>query len=133
MKTFTLELHDASHMHRVDGVVSFVAEDASGSFGLMAGHARFMTSLGFGLARFRRRQGGWHYIAMPGAVLYFAADRLWIGTRRFVLDDDYNRISRLLREQLLTEEQALRNTKRSLRRMEEELLRRLWQLGTGVQ
>lgn len=133
MNGFTLELHDASQMHRVDDVESFVGEDASGSFGLLAGHARFMTSLSFGLARFRPRRGAWHYIAMPGAVLYFEANRLWIGTRRFLLDDDYNRISRLLREQLLTEEQALEDTKRSLRRMEEELLRRLWQLGPGVQ
>jgi F-type H+-transporting ATPase subunit epsilon len=130
MNTFVLELHDASQVQREEGVCSFIAEDASGSFGLQAGHARFMTTLSTGLARFRRQQGGWRYIAMPGAVLYFEANRLWIGTRRFLLDDDYNRISRLLREQLLTEERALEDTKTSLRRMEEELLRRLWQLGS---
>lgn len=136
MNTFTLELHDATKRHQVDDVCSFVGEDASGSFGIQARHARFMTSLSFGLARYRRRQAGWHYIAMPGAVLYFEANHLWIGTRRFLLDDDYNRISRLLREQLMIEEQALEDTKRSLRRMEEQLLRHLWQLGqlgTGLE
>ena len=45
MNGFTLELHDANHAQRVDDVVSFVGEDASGSFGLQAGHARFMTML----------------------------------------------------------------------------------------
>lgn len=129
MNTFTLELHDSSQTHRLDDVCSFVGEDASGSFGIQARHARFMTSLSFGLARFRREQGGWQYIAMPGGVLEFDANRLWIGTRRFLLDDDYDRISRLLQEQLVTEEQALADTKRSLRRMEEQLLRQLWQLG----
>lgn len=132
MNTFILELHDTSHIQQFTDVCSFVGEDASGSFGLQAGHARFMTTLAFGLARFRRQQGGWQYIAMPGATLYFHANRLWIATRRFLLDDDYSHISSLLREQLLTEEQALQVTKASLRRMEEELLRRLWQLGPGV-
>ena len=133
MNSFTLELHDTTQMYRVDNVLSFVGQDASGSFGLMSGHQRFMTSLSFGLAQFRCHQCGWNYIAMPGGVLYFENNRLWVSTRRFLRDDDYNRISRLLREQLLTEEQALKDTKHSLRRMEEELLRRLWQLGPGVE
>lgn len=131
MNTFTLELHDSSKMQAFSDVYSFVGEDASGSFGLRAGHARFMTILTFGLARFRESKGDWQYVAMPGATLYFHANGLWIGTRRFVLDNDYARISRLLKEQLLSEEQALQQTRSSLRRMEEELLRKLWQLGPG--
>jgi len=132
MNTFTLALHDSAQVQEFADVYSFVGEDASGSFGLLAGHARFMTNLSFGLARFRLQEGAWQYVAMPGAALYFHANRLWIGTRRFVLDDDYVRISRLLREQLLAEEQALQQTRSSLRRMEEELLRKLWQLGPGI-
>jgi F-type H+-transporting ATPase subunit epsilon len=131
MSGFTLELQDTSHTQRIADVCSFVGEDASGSFGLQPGHARFMTTLVFGLARFRVQQGDWQYLAMPGAVLYFSAQRLWIGTRRYLLDSDYTRVSTLLREQLLAEEQTLHETKTSLRRMEEELLRRLWQLGQG--
>lgn len=129
MSGFTLELHDASRAQVIADVHSFVGEDASGSFGLQAGHARFMTTLTFGLARFRLARADWQYLAMPAAVLYFADQRLWIGTRRYLLDNDYGRISRLLDEQLRAEEQALHGTKVSLRRMEEELLRRLWQLG----
>ena len=132
MNTFTLALHDSSQRLEFTNVYSFVGEDASGSFGLRAGHARFMTILSFGLARFRSPNGEWQFVAMPGATLYFHANRLWIGTRRFVLDHDYVRISRLLREQLLAEEQALQKTRSSLRQMEEELLRKLWQLGPGI-
>ncbi len=51
---------------------SFIGEDASGSFGLQAGHARFMTILEFGLARFRTAEADWQYLALPGALLYFA-------------------------------------------------------------
>ena len=131
MNTFTLELHDSSQAQCFEGTYSFVGNDASGSFGLRAGHARFMTVLGAGLARFRRPEGDWTYLATPGAALYFANDRLWIGARRLLLDRDYARISALLRDQLLAEEEALEQTRSSLRRMEEELLRRLWQLGQG--
>jgi F-type H+-transporting ATPase subunit epsilon len=131
MNTFTLELHDSFQTQEFAQVCSFVGEDASGSFGLRPGHARFLTILSFGLARFRETQGDWQYVAMPGATLYFCANRLWLGTRRFVLDHDYERISRLLQEQLLSEEQAMQQTRLSLRRMEEELLRKLWQLGPG--
>jgi F-type H+-transporting ATPase subunit epsilon len=62
-------------------------------------------------------------------LLDFTEGRLWIGARRFLLDSDYARISRLLQAQLRADEQALAETKASLRRMEEALMRRLWQLG----
>jgi F-type H+-transporting ATPase subunit epsilon len=128
LNEFVLEIQDATATRHIESVYSFVGEDASGSFGLRAGHARFMTTLNFGLARFRPTGGDWQYLAMPGGLLYFTDQRLWIGTRRFLLDHDYARISGLLREQLLAEEEQLHDTKLSLRRMEEELLRRLWQL-----
>ena len=54
---------------------------------------------------------------------------LTLSTRRYLRDDDYTRISEALQEQLLTEEQQLHTTRESLRRMEESLLKRLWDLG----
>ena len=131
MKGFELEVRAAGQTLQVPGVISFIGEDASGSFGLQAGHARFMTLLEFGLARFRTTPSDWQYLALPGALLDFTGGRLWIGARRFLLDNDYARISRLLQAQLRVEEQALSETKTSLRRMEEALLRRLWQLDHG--
>jgi F-type H+-transporting ATPase subunit epsilon len=128
MRTFRLMLSDATRRESFEGIVSFVGEDASGSFGILAGHARLMTSLLFGLARFRRADGAWRYLAVPGALLYFVNDELSIGTRRYLLDDDYERISAALREQLLAEEESLRVMKESLHRMEEELLRRMWEM-----
>jgi F-type H+-transporting ATPase subunit epsilon len=129
MKSFTLRLQDATHLEVVDDVTGFIGEDSSGSFGIQAGHGRIMTSLSFGLARFRVGTGDWKYLALPGALLYFADDALTLNTRHFVLDDDYQRISEALREKLLAEEAELKDLKASLRRMEEEVLRRMWQLG----
>ncbi len=129
MNTFTLHLQDAVRTERVDGVVSFVGHDASGSFGIQAGHARLLTVLDFGLARFRRTDTTWEYLALPEAVLYFADGDLTICTRRFLRDDDYERITRDLDERLRVEETELRGIKDSVHRLQEELIRRLWQMG----
>ncbi|WGL17124.1 F0F1 ATP synthase subunit epsilon [Microbulbifer bruguierae] len=128
MNSFMLELLSATEQQRFDGVTSFVGEDASGSFGILAGHTRTIAPLVFGLARFRRGRENWQYLALPGGLLYFLDNRLQIFTRRFLLDADYARISALLQQQLLVEEQRLVETKESLARMEESMLRRLWEL-----
>lgn len=127
MKSFRLQLLDAAHAEQIDGLTSFVGEDASGSFGILADHARMMTYLVFGLARFHLENRPWQYLALPGALLYFRDNELSISTRRYLLDDDYERISTALREQLVAEEAELLTMKKSLRQMEEEVLKRLWE------
>jgi F-type H+-transporting ATPase subunit epsilon len=129
MSGFALRLLDATRSETIPGVVSFVGADASGSFGILPGHAHFMTSLRFGLARFHCEDGPWRYLALPGGILRFDESGLTIGTRRYLLEDDLDKVSAALRERLLVEEQQLAGTRRSLRTMEEELLMRMWQLG----
>ena len=128
MKAYTLYLQDVVHTERIEGVTSFVGEDASGSFGILAGHARFMSSLIFGLARFRLDQENWQYLALPGAILYFVDNEMFLSTRRYVRGDNYEYISSLLQEQLVAEEEELRSIKESLRRMEQELFKRMWKI-----
>lgn len=128
MNSFSVELLSATEQQRFDGVTSFVGEDNSGSFGILAGHTRTIAPLLFGLARFRCGSAPWQYLALPGGLLYFLDNRLQIFTRRFLIDADYERISTLLQQQLLAEEQRLVETKESLARMEESMLRRLWEL-----
>jgi F-type H+-transporting ATPase subunit epsilon len=129
MSSFTLQLQDATRIQRIDGVTAFVGEDASGSFGLLAGHARFMTSLVLGLARYRIADRPWQYLALPGGLLYFSDNLLILNTRHYLADDDYNRISSAMQQKLLAEEEKLHTMKSSLHSMEEEVLRRLWRLG----
>ncbi len=131
MNTFTLQLQDATHMETFTGVQAFIGEDASGSFSLLAGHARFTTVLATGLARFRlasaaTRTPDWRYLAVPVAVLHFAGNRLTISSRRYLLDSDYRRISEALQQTLLQEEGELQEMKQSLRQLENEFLRRMW-------
>ncbi len=125
MNPFVLNLFDATHEQRITGVTTFVGEDASGSFGIQAHHARFMTTLIFGLARFRLGTEDWQYLALPGAVAYFNRNELTISTRHFLIDTNLERISALLEQQLITEEDKLRATRESLHRMEQAMLKRL--------
>ena len=128
MKSFSLILQDATHNQQIDGVTSFVGEDSSGSFGILAGHDRLITAVVIGLARFRVSDGDWQYLAAPGGILYFQDNVLTLSTRHYLLDNDYNRISQALQQQLLAEEEQLHAMKTSLHRMEEEVLKRLWEL-----
>lgn len=128
MNQFVLKLFDATHEQRLTGVTSFVGEDASGSFGIQPNHARFMTTLVYGLARFRLGTEDWQYLALPGAVVYFNKNELMISTRHFLIDTDLERISTLLEQQLITEEENLLATRESLHRMEQAMLKRMLSL-----
>ena len=128
MNAFTIQIRGATRVEEMSNVTSFVGEDASGSFGILPNHARLMTSLVTGLARFRIDEEAWQYLAVPGALLYFRDNVLMLSTRSYLLDDDYMRISQALREQLLAEEDKLRSMKESLHQMEEEVFKRLWEM-----
>ncbi len=128
MTGFLLQLQDATHTEQVPQVTAFWGVDPSGSFTIWPGHVRMMTSLEFGLARFRVA-GEWDYLALPGGLLYFVDNRLFICARRYVRDRDLDAISSVLESQLAEEEKELRQIRQSLRRMEDEMFKRLWRLG----
>jgi F-type H+-transporting ATPase subunit epsilon len=129
MKQFVLHLQSATQYERIEDVTVFVGQDATGSFGIMAGHERMMTSIHFGLARFRTGNGEWQFLALPGGLLYLVDNELFLNTRRYLRDRECTRITRALDEQLHTEEASLRQVKESLHRLEEEMFKRLWDLG----
>ena len=126
MNTFSLQLYDATRQQRVENVISFIGEDSSGSFGLQAHHARFMSTLVFGLFRYRLQNEDLLYLALPGGVLYFNDNELSISTQHFLIDSDFERISDLLKQQLLAEDEALTTTRASLQQMEQAMLVKLW-------
>ncbi len=128
MNAFTLHLHSLTAARILPGVRSLVARDASGSFGIQAGHEDFMTALEFGLARYRTGVGDWQYLALPGGILRVAAGAVWLFTRRYLEDSDYRRLGGEIERELRAEEEALRQTRMSLQQMEQQLLRRLWEL-----
>lgn len=133
MKGLVLHLESATQYERIERVESFIGEDASGSFGILPGHARLVTVLEFGLARYRVAGASWEYLAAPGAVVYCVDGDLHFSTRRYLRGRDYEQVYRALRAELREEEEALSALKRQLQRLEQELFRRLWQLGRDAE
>ena len=131
MKTFQIVLRDSTHSENIVGVTSFIGEDTSGSFGLQANHGRMMTSLIFGLARFKTENGPWQYLAMPGAILYFVDNCLKINTRRYIKSENYTTITQALLDTLTREEEELAIMKRNLRNIEAHILKRMLEMNKG--
>ncbi len=69
MELFTIHLKSATQYEKIDKVLSFVGEDASGQFGILAHHSRMMTCLKFGLAWFRDENQETEYL--PYQVPWF--------------------------------------------------------------
>jgi F-type H+-transporting ATPase subunit epsilon len=132
MKPFTLHLQDISQYRRVDDVVSFIGTDASGDFGVLAQHGPLMTSLAWGLARYRSEDGRWHYLMLPGGLLHMTGGELYVATRRFFQDDNLERILGQYEAQLRTEEAELRALKQQIKQLEQAMLNHLWRSELGV-
>lgn len=139
MKTFRMEILSTSSVNPsahsgaipgdfFDDVVSYTGRDSSGSFGILAHAERRMTVLVSGLASFRRQNGQQEYLALPGGTLYFRDNVLSIVTQNYVRDSDFGRITRALDQEIRNSEARLTETKKSLRRLDEEILRRLSRL-----
>jgi F-type H+-transporting ATPase subunit epsilon len=69
------------------------AEDASGGFGILPGHADFLTALGVSVMTWRDQAGGEHHVALRGGVLEVIGGReVSVATREAVCGDDLDRL-----------------------------------------
>lgn len=128
MTMFELYLQSGTQYEKISNVTSFIGEDASGQFGILANHARMMTCLIYGLARYKLKDEEVEYIALPGGILYFVNNQLYISTRHYLRSKNYQEILNLMDEQLSSEEEKLKSIKESLHHLDEEMLKRLWEL-----
>jgi F-type H+-transporting ATPase subunit epsilon len=73
-----------------DGVQALRAEDASGGFGILAGHADFLTSLAISVVAWRRQDGTQRYCAVRHGVLTVTAGaEIAVATREAIVGDSY--------------------------------------------
>jgi F-type H+-transporting ATPase subunit epsilon len=95
-----------------DDVVHLRAEDETGAFGILAGHADFLTALAVSVASWRDDRGAEHHIALRGGMLEVrGGDTIRIASPEAVPGDDLRHLeSDVLAgfRQLLGEEQAAR-------------------------
>lgn len=128
MKTFELHLMSMTKAETIPDVASFTGRDTAGSFGILANAHRRMTVLVFGLAHFRTISGPVEYLALPGGLLYFRGNELNITTTNFVRSGSLEEISTALDRQLRQEDAELREIKQSLHHLDEEIIKRMYEL-----
>ncbi len=72
-----------------DGVLALCADDATGSFGILPGHADFLTSLAISVVNWKGGDGSRRYCAVRRGVLTVAAGHdIAIATREAVVGED---------------------------------------------
>jgi F-type H+-transporting ATPase subunit epsilon len=130
MKTFATELLDGHGADRFTAVRQFVAADASGSFGLLAGHEPMVAVLRYGLARLEDADGQWHYVALPGGVLRFAGNRLTLATVHYFLGMERDRLVEQLASEMSRADSDIALARATLTEIEHSLVRRLTELAT---
>lgn len=128
MSVFTMQLHSATQSDIVEGVQSFVGEDESGQFGLMPFHEPVITVLKYSVAKYRKADMDWSYVALPGAVLHFENNVLYLAARNYILGANFSEMRKALNEVVLKEEQHLTGVKDVLIRLEQQMMRQLWQM-----
>ncbi|MDP1671431.1 MAG: F0F1 ATP synthase subunit epsilon [Alphaproteobacteria bacterium] len=95
-----------------EDVTHLRAEDDTGAFGILAGHADFLTALAVSVVTWRNGQGAEHHIAVHGGMLEVRdGGAVAIATREAVPGDDLHRLesevlARFRRQ--IAEEQAAR-------------------------
>lgn len=105
-----LDARDAAHVR---------AEDASGAFGILTGHAPFVTALSVCVVTWRDGAGAEHYVAVRAGVLSVRNDgqtTVSIATPEAVADDDLARLEAgvlsVFRDRLAREQSARTDARR---------------------
>jgi F-type H+-transporting ATPase subunit epsilon len=76
-----------------DNVAHLRAEDETGAFGILPGHADFLTALVVSVVSWRDQRGAEHHVAVRSGVLeVHDGDTIAIATREAVHDDDLHRL-----------------------------------------
>jgi F-type H+-transporting ATPase subunit epsilon len=77
-----------------DDVAHLRAEDETGAFGILPGHADFLTVLAVSVVSWRDGRGAEHHLAVRGGMLEVSdGAAITIATREAVADDDLHRLA----------------------------------------
>ncbi len=136
--SITLILLDGRSSNRIEPVASLVAQDASGQFGILPGHAALVTVLEPGLFRYRTGiEQTWSYGASAGGLLHCEPDgdltQVRIVSRRFLLGDEPEALQTQLDDMLANERTLRLSTRDSVDRMDQAFYRRMQQLAQMAQ
>ena len=125
MSLFSLALLDSHGADRFEHVRQFIGADASGAFGILAGHEPMVVALRYGLARFLDAGGSWHYAALPGGILRFRDNELSVAAVRYFLGDESGTLVDRLASEMARDDSELSAARQTLAKIDRSLVRRL--------
>jgi F-type H+-transporting ATPase subunit epsilon len=108
------------------GVVAVRAEDESGSFGILSGHADFLTALTVSVVSWHHTDDRNRFCAVRRGVLSVTnGSEVAIATREAIPGDDLNRLERLVLAQLRDAVDAERTTRTEHLRLHMKAIRQI--------
>lgn len=115
------------------GVASLRAEDAGGGFGILPGHADFLTVIDAGVLRWRAAAGPWRFCALRGGVLTVAGgSAVSIACREAVFGDDLDSLQARVAADRAARQDAGRRVRTQDTRLHARAIRQLMrQLANG--
>lgn len=92
----TMSLHIVTPLAIIlnESAISLRAVDDSGSFGILPGHADFLTRLAISVVRWTAPDGVAHFCAVRGGALTVRGGKVAIATREAVIGDDLQTLDR---------------------------------------
>ncbi len=109
-----------------DGVTHVRAEDATGSFGILSGHADFITVLAISVLDWRDTEGRDHHVAVRGGVLTVrSGDRVEVATREAVGEDTLARLGDAVLDRFREEAAAEQESRVSATRLHLATIRQI--------
>jgi len=101
-----------------DGVAYVRAEDVTGAFGILKGHADFMTVLNVSVLVWRDDAGVEHYIAVRGGVLTVRdGDVIEVATRDAIRDDNLKNLDESILSRFRVDAEAEEQSRTSATRL----------------
>ena len=114
------------------GVRHVRAEDSTGGFGLLPGHADFITVLTISVLTWRAAMQREHHIAVRGGVLSVRDGMLvQVATREAVAADDFAELERAVLRRFREEAHAEETARGSAARLEAAAIRRIYEYVRG--
>lgn len=111
----------------VSSVNSVRAEDSTGSFGIMAGHADFLTVLGVSVLMWRDGDGREHCAALRGGVLRVrGGDVVEIATREAIVCDRLGHLREHVLMEMTRSAEAGKAARRGALSLEQSVIRHLY-------
>jgi F-type H+-transporting ATPase subunit epsilon len=107
-------------------VAAVRAEDETGSFGILPGHAGFLTALANSVVSWRQTDGRQHFCAVRrGVFSVVGGDRVAIATREAIVSDDLDHLERVVLAKFREAIEAERTVRTQSLRLQVQAIRQI--------